>query len=252
MSNMLFTFTDWVLAHDTLPKGQGLFSATHIVLIVLLAAWVVISYLIFRKYKSFALKLTTFLCYFMVVSRLFRMGLLYFSKENTFVEVLPWHLCHLMSFVFPLFYLTKTKKFFLPVIIATFFGGILTFLFGDYYVFAFPSFLDIESILLHFMMVTVVTACISTGYFKIELKDTWQVPIVLILIAANACLGNLLCPDQNFLFLRENGLPFNLFPGLHFYFTYAVLVLVITIIVYAPLIIFTLKRKKKYKYEVIG
>lgn len=259
MSLLNFTFYDWLLAHDNLPLGKGLFCTMHIILMVLLFTWVVVSYLIFVKYKTFALKFTTFLCWFMVISRLFRMILLAATKTNTVVEVLPWHLCHLMSFVFPLFYLTKTKKCFLPVLLCTFFGGILTFMFGDYYHFAFFTFLDIESILLHFMMVSVVTACVATGYFKLQLKEFWQAPIGLLLIVANASLGNYLCPGQNYLFLKENGLPFKLFPGHSFMYTYFILILVITIIVLVPVLVFDLKSRKKgctrngkYKYEVIG
>lgn len=252
-STMLFTFYDWLIADSSLPKGSGLYCPTHIVLIFILFGWIVASFFIFKKYKNFAFKLTKFLCWFMVISRIFRMCLLFFTKTNTLVEVLPWHLCHLMAFIFPLFYLTKTKKFFLPILCVTFFGGILTFVFGDYYQYSIFTFLDIESILLHFMMVTVVTSCVATGYFEIKLKETWQIPIILVLLIAHASLGNYFCKDQNFLFLRENGLPFNLFPGHSHLYTYIILVLFLTTITIVPLLIIQyFKNKHKYKYYVIG
>lgn len=249
----LYSFNDWLFGSDSLPKGGGLYCPTHIILMIVMAGWIVGSYFLFKKYKNFAYSLTKVLCWFMIISRILRMCLLFFSKVNTFVEVLPWHLCHLMAFVFPLFYLTKTKKFFLPILCVTFFGGILTFAFGSYYQYQIFTFLDIESILLHFMMVTVVTSCIATGYYKINLKASWQIPIMLAFLIGHASLGNYLCKDQNFLFLKHNGLPFNLFPNHSHIYTYIILVLFLTIVTYTPLLILAYaKHKKQYKYYVIG
>ena len=102
-------------------------------------------------------------------------------------------------------------------------------------------------------MVTVVTSCVATGYFEINLKETWQIPIMLVLLIAHASLGNYFCKDQNFLFLRENGLPFNLFPGHSHLYTYIILVLFLTTITIVPLLIIQyFKNKHKYKYYVIG
>lgn len=238
MNILLYNFSDWLLANEeALPKGSGLFSSIHIALMALMAITIVVFYIAFKKHKAFALKLTTVLCYVMIISRLFRMVLLWTTGTNTFIEVLPWHLCHVMAFVFPAFYLTKSKKFFAPILGVTFYGGILTFIFGDYYAFKFFTFLDIESILLHFIMIAVSVACVATGYFKITLKDFWQIPIMLVLLVAHASLGNYFCKDQNFLFLRENGLPFNLFPNNSHIYTYFILVLFLFSLTYIPIIV---------------
>ena len=254
MSNMLFTFKDWLIPNSsTLPKGGGLFSVTHIVMIVLMFLWIVGTFLLFAKRHSLAHKVVTFCCYFMMFSRTFRIVFETIVGTNTFVEMWPWHLCHVMAYVFPIFYLTKTKKFFTPIVIVTFFGGVLTFLFGNYYAYKIPTFFDIESMILHFMMFTVVVGVVATKYISIELKNLWQVPIVLILVIANASLGNYLCPNKNFLFLRENALPFDLFPGYSHYYTYSVLVFIIAVVVMIPvLVIHYIKKKKSYKYEIIG
>lgn len=243
MHTLLYSFSDWMLANEkTLPKGDGLFSVLHIVLLVALLASTIAFYLFSKKYKKASLKITTVLCYIMIVSRLFRMILLWATHTNTFVEILPWHLCHVMAFVFPAFYLTKTKKFFLPILAVTFYGGLLTFIFGNYYAFKVFTFLDLESILLHFIMMFVSVSCIATGYFKVQLKELWQTLVVLVLLLAHATLGNLLCKGQNFLFLKENGLPFNLFPA-HHIFTYFVLVAFLYFITYLPIILYLYKNK---------
>ncbi len=255
MNKMLYSFSDWLLANEeALPKGSGLFSTIHIVLMILMGTCIVAFYFLFKKHKQFALKLTTVLCYIMMISRLFRMILLWTTATNSFVEILPWHLCHVMAFVFPAFYLTKTKKFFLPILGVTFYGGILTFIFGDYYAFEIFTFLDIESILLHFMMIAVSVACFATGYFKIKIRDSWQIPIMLVLLVGHASLGNYFCKNQNFLYLRENGLPFNLFPNFSHIYTYFVLVLLLLFLTYMPIIVLHFIRKPKsahpHKHEL--
>ncbi|MBE7076198.1 MAG: hypothetical protein E7375_03970 [Clostridiales bacterium] len=246
MLNSIFTFYDWLIENgEVMGSGPGLWCPLHITLIVILTGWLVCCWFICKKYKKFALIMTTVICYFMVFFRIFRMSLLYFSGSQTFVEVLPWHLCHVMSFVFPAFFLTNTKKFFLPVLVVTFFGGILTFIFGDYYYLSTLSFLHYESLLLHFLMPTVVIACIASGYFKVRVKDFWQAFIGLGLLAAWSMLGNTLVEGANFLFLMENGLPFNLFPGHSHLYTYAILVILIAIVSISPFYIYEKFKKKK-------
>ena len=258
MNCAIFSFYDWLIENkEVMGDGPGLWCPLHIFLMCLLAGWLVCCWFLCKKYKKFALKMTAILCIIMVLFRLFRMGLLYFSGTQTFVEILPWHLCHLMSFIFPIFYLTKTKKFFLPVLVVTFFGGILTFIFGDYYYLSTLSFLHYESLLLHFLMPTVVIACIASGYFKVKVKDFWQAFIGIILIACWSMIGNFLVEGANFLYLMENGLPFDLFSFLNWEYsytlTYVVLVAVIAIISISPFYIYERLNKKKEdkSFEII-
>jgi len=246
MLNAIFTFYDWLIENaDVMGDGPGLWCPLHITLMCCLAAWLVACWFIFKKHKKFALTFTKVLSWLMIGTRLFRMALLYFSGTQTFVEILPWHLCHVMSFVFPIFFLTKTKKFFLPVLIVTFFGGVLTFIFGDYYYLSTLSFLHYESLFLHFAMPTVVIACISTGYFKVQIKEFWQGFVGIFLLAGWSMIGNSVIEGANYLYLMENGLPFNLFPNHSHLFTYAILLLVIAIITITPFYVYEHIKKKR-------
>ncbi|MBP3431795.1 MAG: YwaF family protein [Clostridia bacterium] len=254
----LFTFYDWLIENkDVMGDGPGLWCPLHFVLMGLLAVWLVVCWFICKKHHRFAMIMTTILCCMLIFSRLFRMLLLLCSGTQTFVEILPWHLCHVMSFVFPLFFLTKTKKFFLAVLVVTFFGGILTFIFGDYYYLSTLSFLHIESLFLHFAMPTVVITCIASGYFKVRVKDFWQAFVGIILLAAWSMIGNLVVEDANYLYLMQNGLPFDLFAFMNWEFsyllTYAVLVGVIALVSILPFYIYEkIKNKKKDKsFEII-
>ena len=250
MLNAIFTFYDWLIENaNALGDGPGLWCPLHITLICVLSCWLIACWFIFKKYKSFALKFTAVLCWVLLFFRIFRMALLFFSGTQTFVEMLPWHLCHVMSFVFPLFFLTKTKKFFLPVLVVTFFGGILTFLFGDYYYLSTLSFLHLESLLLHFVMPTVVIACISSGYFKVRVKDFWQAFVGVVMLGLWSMLGNSLIDGANYLYLMENGLPFDLFAFLNWKYsytlTYVVLVGIIALVSILPFYIYEKIKKKK-------
>ena len=243
MNLLGFTFYNWLIETGDLGVGPGLWCPLHIILMVVLFAWIIVSWFIFKKHKEFALRLTKVVCYLMVFFRIGRMLLLMITGKNTVVEALPWHLCHIMALVFPLFFLTNTKKFFLPIVCVTLFGGILTFVFGDYYQYSTLSFLQYESLFLHFCMPTVVVGVLATGWLEIDMKDFWQIPIFLIFLALYASLGNALVPGANFLFLKKNGLPFNLFEGKHFYYTYAVLILILGVI-FTTLSLFIVKQKR--------
>ena len=248
----MFTFTDWLFENkEALGEGPGLWCSLHIVLIVVMLAWLTVSFFLFRKYKNFAMKFTFVLAIIMPSIRGLRMIVQLISGHFSFVEVLPWHLCHLMSFIFPIFYLTRTKKFFLPVLVASFFGGVITFIFGDYYSFATLSFYQLESIILHFALSTVVIASIASGYFKVRVKDFWQAYVGMFIIALWSSLGNALVEGANFLYLKENGLPFTLF-GLHFYFTYFILVIVCSVVAITPFAISEhIKKKKRTSFDII-
>jgi len=253
MNLMLVNFYDWLIEKGDLGVGPGLWCTLHIILMVFLFLWIIACWIVFSKHKTFALKVTKIVCYLMIFFRIGRMLLLMISGKESVVQALPWHLCHIMAIVFPLFYLTGTKKFFMPIVCVTFFGGILTFIFGDYYKFATLSFLQYESLFLHFCMPTVVVGVLATNYIQIKSQDLWQIPIILVMLALYASLGNLLVPEANFLFLKENGLPFNLFGNAHFYFTYAVLLIILTII-FVLIMIFTskvnLKKEQNFRNKV--
>jgi len=248
MKNLLgYSFMNWLIETGDLGEGPGLWCPLHIILMVALALWIVLVWIVFKRHKEFALKCTKVVCILMISFRIGRMLLLMISGKETVVQALPWHLCHVMAIVFPLFFFTKTKKFFLPIICVTFFGGILTFIFGDYYKYSVLSFLQIESLFLHFCMPTVVAGVLASGYFKIKSEDLWQIPVLCIMLVLWSSLGNALVPGANYLYLKSNGLPFNLFGNAHFYWTYLVLVIIMAVVFFTPIIVSKIVSKCKMK-----
>ena len=79
-------------------------------------------------------------------------------------------------------------------------------------------------------MPTVVVGVLATGWLELKIEEFWQIPLFLIFLASYASIGNALVPGENFLFLKENGLPFNLFGTKHFYYTYAVLLAILAVL----------------------
>lgn len=239
-----YTFVDWLTGNgETLSKGAGLWSWLHFTLMFLLVSYLVLCFFLARKCPNFTHKYLVFISWFMLISRILRMAIQFFVSKQSFIEVLPWHICHILAFVFPIFYLTKCKKFYLPILFFAFYGGILTFLFGNYYKFSVLSFMDIESIILHFMLPSIPIVCLASGLYKVDLKKVWQIPLFLVLLACYGEIGNTFAPGHNFMFIRENGLPFSI-PGVHFLVIYFVIFVICTFIALLPFIIIEAKKRK--------
>lgn len=245
MQNLLFTFYDWLIANEqAFGAGKGLFSVLHICLMVGVFVWLVIAYFLCRKYERFAKILIMFCCIFMIVSRTFRMILQVATGVTTLVGSLPFHLCHIMAFVLPICVFTNTKRLYPAVTFFALMGGILTFVFGDYYQYNVITFFDIESIILHIMLPSVVVALAATKQIKQSLHDLWQIPLILAPLVGWASLGNYWL-NENFMYIRENGLPLNLFGTAHFMFSYLAIFIFALLILYMPLIVREIKEHKE-------
>lgn len=229
MNNLyLATFLDWLTENlDAFGPGKGLFCTTHIVLMVLLGAWLIAFIFIAKKYPKFTKKFGAVLAITMSVLRIIRMIIQVASGKYTFVEALPWHLCHIMCFALTIIYFLKSTRFSLPILFLSVLGGIMTFIFGDYYYTNVLTFYMIESIILHFSLPTVVICYLVTKKPKYNWISVLEVPIFLAVLCGWASIGNAIFPEQNFMYLKHNGLPFNLFGETHFIWTYLVVAIIV-------------------------
>lgn len=242
------TFYDWLTGNfeGKASAGGGLFCGLHICLMVVLGLAIVGFGIAFFKNRKFAERFCFVICFFMIIMRLFRMLLEVFLMGKPILEILPWQLCHILAFVFPMYYFTKAEFFATPVLFLTFFGGVLTFVFGNYYKFNQFSFLDIESIMLHFAMPIVSVGAIICGRMKFKLKRFWwQLPIALGILFGYATLANFLVPGHNYMYIEENGLPFNLFGTANHIFTYMVVAVVLMLLFMLPFLITKLIKRKR-------
>ena len=92
------------------------------------------------------------------------------------------------------------------------------------------------------MLALVATSSYIKGDFKFTATNIYLIPIFMILLACWAEVGNTIF-GTNFMYIRENGLPFTILPG-HHLFTYTLILIVIIISMYLPFIIKYFKNKK--------
>lgn len=163
---------------------------------------------------------------------------------KTPLQTLPFHLCHLMSFIIPITYYFKLEKAYPCVMFYGFLGGVMTFLFGDYYQYKVLNFYDIESIVLHIMLAIVATSSFAKKDFIFKPTNIHYIPIFLIILCMWATLGNYLF-DENYMFIKENGLPFKLLPG-PFILTYILIAFIVFFLMYLPHIVKHYKNKKNF------
>lgn len=217
----LFSFFDWLTENkDAFSPGPGLFCWAHIVLMCAMFGGFTALIFVTQKHKLFAKKFGAILCITMVSLRLCRMAIQLVFGGYSFFEILPFQLCHIMCFALIIIYFKKSTAFSLPILIFSVIGGVFTFAFGDYYYINFPSFYIIESIFLHFCLPSIVICYVAIKQPKYSKTDLFEVPIFLLILCAWATFGNLTSQGKNYMYLVQNGLPFNLFPGHHFLLTY--------------------------------
>lgn len=241
---MLNAITDWFTgSRDNHLPGKGLFSPLHIILIILFFAIIIFNIIYSRKNNKYADKVVLICCIVMPISRLIRMIMEVCFGLKQPLEALPFHLCHIMSFVIPIVYFTQWKKAFPCVMFYGMLGGVMTFLFGDYYAYNVLNFYDIESIILHVMLALTATSSFMKGDFKFTASNIYLIPIFMLILACWAEFGNTLF-GTNFMYIRENGLPFTIIPG-HHLFTYALIAVLIFSLMYLPFIIKHMKSKNK-------
>ena len=245
------TFIDWLTENlDAFGPGKGLYCTTHIILMIVLGIWLVGFIFIARKYPNFAKKFGAVLAIYMTVFRVIRMIVQVASGKYTFVEALPWHLCHIMCFALTIIYFLKSTRFSLPILCLSVLGGVMTFIFGDYYYTNVLTFYMIESIILHFCLPTIVICYVASRKPKYTWKSILEVPIVLGVLVGWASIGNAIFPNQNFMYIKQNGLPFNLFPNHHFIWTYLVIAIILIGLVAATYFIVKAIKKKNQNKQV--
>lgn len=240
------TFFDWLTENlSAFGKGPGLFCPLHIILMIALAIWSLVFIFIALKYPKFAKKFGAVLAILMVVLRIIRSIVMVASGKYTFVEALPWHLCHIMCFALAIIYFIKPTKFSLPILALSVLGGTMTFIFGDYYYTNVLTFYMIESLVLHFCLPTVTICYLASRKPKYTWKSVLEVPIFLAVLCGWASIGNAIFPEQNFMYLRENGLPFNFFPNASFIWTYLIIGIIIIALTFSVYYLVKYIKKKK-------
>jgi len=243
---LLATFIDWLTENkEAYEPGPGLFCTAHIILMIAMFGMMVFLLFFAFKHPVFAKKLGAVMVITMASLRLLRMIIQVASGYCSFGEALPWQLCHFICFALLVIYFIPSTKFSLPILSLAVLGGTMTFIFGDYYYINAASFYMIESIFLHFALVGVTICYIASRRPKYNWFSILQVPIFLGILCGWASIGNALYPGRNYMYIQKNVLPFNMFPGQHFFLSYLVIGLILLSIVAATYFIIKAIKKRK-------
>jgi hypothetical protein len=271
------TFLDWLLNNTNnytrlYEPSQGLFCPLHISLMVALAVWLMISPFIFNKYPNFSKKFTLTIAVIMLTLRMARMNMEFFIDGKTFAQIMPWHICHIMCFCIGIAtiynYIWKGKlkgKWLLASFcIFAFFGGLLTFSFGDYYQFKEISFYETESLYLHFVIPTLAVYHVSVRNVWFTFANITCSLIFLLCLIAYGIFGNWwllnanpfskehlffdhnVHPEVNVMFMRFNSLPFIFYKNASHNWTYISMIACAYFGGYTTCGILWLRKKLKY------
>ena len=232
--------------------GAGAFSDwRHFAWIVIVVLLCIGLYKLFKKYPK-AGKITVII----LLASLFSVRLVnqtiraIIGAEVPAWKAFPFHMCTVMTFLLPIVYFFKLNKFKEAVYVLSMMGGIITIIVGDYFDDTFMTFSTLEGMSAHTILVIVPLIEISLGNFKLEYKNIWKVFAGMIVLLGWAILANEVFfrgYDNNYMYLKENGLPGNLGGDYYFLIYVLIFILLISIIYGSP----TLYRKYNKKYRKI-
>lgn len=234
------TFADWLLGHhDKMGIGPGTFSTQHYCFIGFCCVVAILAFIYgkFRR-KEKTEQFVKIACIYLLIERTLRIILLLATGEIGWVETIPFHLCHISAYLIPICYLCKSKIAFPGVAFCGMAGGFLTVSFGDYFERAVPSFMDLESIVMHLLIYSIPIILLANGSLRLHKRDALGFWCTIHILASWGLFGNFwLGPENNFMYLMKNGMILKngtniaLFPG-HFISTYGFIIACITLLVY--------------------
>jgi hypothetical protein len=256
------TFWDWMVANpDALGTGAGLFGWSHFVTFFIIIAVIAGLSFAFYYHRTFARRFVLVMGIFMVTSRVFRMIfrtiVLWHGTITLAEELIPWNLCHIMCFLlgFALIFHNPDKQhgrtYKILVTMVSWYaliGGMLVFMFGNYYEFSIMSYYDIESILLHIFLPVGWLYFLAIRQMEFSYTSILCVMAGMFLLWGYGIIGNAWLvpynPKANIMFVHYNGLPFSFYPRAHFLWTYATMAAAGYLIAFISLFV---KRKLKHK-----
>jgi uncharacterized membrane protein YwaF len=157
------------------------------------------------------------------------------GAEVPILRALPFHMCNILCFLFPIVYIFHLKKLLEPVCVLSIMGGMIAVLVStDYFNNQFLTFHRVESMIAHTILLLVPLILLAVGDLKLHLKNIWQ-PFALILIMTLwALFGNEVLfkgYDTNYMYLRENGLPDDL-GGKYYLWVYIAIYFIFLLAIY--------------------
>jgi uncharacterized membrane protein YwaF len=213
------------LYSDTL--GEGSFGIRHFLWMGLVILLGFLLYRFFKKYPVAGKKYVLIMAFLLFTTRLihqFVRGAI--GVEVPWTEAFPFHMCTVLTFVLPIVALFDIKVLKTPVYVLSIMGGIITILLGDYFDSRFMNFGALEGMSAHTLLILIPIVEIAIGRFSINFKESWKVILGILILMGWATLANEVFfkdYNPNYMYLRENALPFG--DEGNFFFFYALIFL---------------------------
>ena len=160
-----------------------------------------------------------------------------FFWDEGLLQILPFEMCTVLSFIMPFTIFFKTNKLNTYLYPLGIIGGLVTLLYSDWiYNGLGLDFNKLESLIAHWILIAVPYLMVVIGEFRFDIKKMHRAFIGLLILVIYAEIGNsYINPGANYNYIRENPLPFQI-PGLHHLFTFALIGIVLILSLYLPFV----------------
>lgn len=192
--------------------GEGEFGWRHLIWIGLVILLGIIGFHYFKKHpkkeRITVLILVIALFSFRLTNQTVRAFL---GVEKPWTEAFPFHMCTVLTFLLPLTIVFKWEKIKTPVYVLSMMGGIITLLIGDYFSDRFMTIFTLEGMSAHTILILVPIYESAAGRFSLNIKNAWQVIVGILILMGWATLANevfFVDYNPNYMYLKENALPF--------------------------------------------
>lgn len=235
--------------------GLGAFvDFRHYLWMILTVIFAVLLYRLFKRYqKAGKITVMVLLASLFLVRFTNQLIRAIIGAEVPAWKAFPFHLCTVMTFMLPIVYYLKLNKLKEAVYVLSMMGGIITIIVGDYFDDTFMTFSTLEGMSAHTILLLVPIIEIALGNFKLEYKNVWKVLVGIIVLLIWATLANEVFfkgYDNNYMYLKKNGLPGNL-GGDYYFLIYVLIILIMLNMIYGFPTLYRYFNKKKNLNKVV-
>ena len=203
--------------------GEGSFGIRHFIWIAVVILIAIIGYQLCKRHPKTESKIVLILVISLFLVRFSHQTLrAVIGVEVPWTKAFPFHMCTVLTFLLPLTVIFDWKKIKTPVYVLSIMGGVITLILGDYFNDRFMTFWNLEGMSAHTILILVPIFEIAAGRIKLDLKESWQVIIGILVLMGWAMLANLVFfkgTDPNYMYLMENELPFGNDQNYFFFYT---------------------------------
>ena len=192
--------------------GEGEYGWRHLVWIGLVICFGIVGFIYFQKHPKTEKKVVLTLVISLFLVRFSHQTIrAIIGAEVPWTRAFPFHMCTVLTFLLPLTIIFQWNKIKTPVYVLSIMGGVITLLIGDYFSDKFMTFSTLEGMSAHTILILVPIFEVASKRFSLDIKNAWQVIVGILVLMIWATIANevfFVNYDPNYMYLKENALPF--------------------------------------------